>query len=239
MESLTKSHIYAVPNIYAISKTIIYLQLQSLIILFCLTLTLNLAINSNTSQSKQINHYRVPNLNFPDKLEDIPVKVYQGFKEMDRIEDKNNSYSEKYNYYTEIKTKLDNKINNETGNIENRYISDNIGSNSDIKTTYASWYGPRFYGKRTANGEIFTKDSISFAHKNLPFGTKVKFYYNGKTVIAYCNDRGPFRSGREFDLSYRVAKILGFSGIKLIKYKILDDSEKENKEFYEFFLADK
>jgi rare lipoprotein A len=223
MESLTKSHIYTVPNIYSvldiytISKTIIYLLLQSLIILFCFILTLNLAINSNTSQSKQISHYKVPNLNSPNKLEDIPVKVYQGFEEKDKIEEK--EYS--------LNIKMKNAKNREILNVEKE-------NSSDLKTARASWYGPRFYGRRTANGELFTKNIISFAHCSMEFGTKVKFYYKGKTVIAHCNDRGPFIKGREFDLSYKTAKILGLKGVKLIKYEILDDLEEENMNVYEF-----
>jgi rare lipoprotein A len=225
MESLTKSHIYSVLNIYseldiyAISKTIAYLLLQSLIILFCLTLTLNLAINSKTSQSRQINQYGAHNLNSPNKLEDIPVNVYQGFKEKYKIKESG------YEYNLNIKKK--NAKNIEILNVEKE-------NSSNLKTARASWYGPRFYGKRTASGELFTKDTVSFAHKTLPFGTKVRFYYKDKTVIAHCNDRGPFKNRAEFDLSYQTKKILGFSGVKSIKYEILDDSTDENIKPYEF-----
>lgn len=94
----------------------------------------------------------------------------------------------------------------------------------------ASWYGEYHYGKLTANGEVFNGEDLTFAHKTLPFGTVVKFYYNGRGVIARCNDRGPFIEGREFDLSYQVAKRLGFLevGVDKIYYKIIKKEEVKN-----------
>ncbi len=87
----------------------------------------------------------------------------------------------------------------------------------------ASWYGEYHFGKKTANGEIFNGECLTFAHKTMKFGTKVKFYYKEKTVIARCNDRGPYIEGREFDLSYQVAKRLGFLeiGVDKIGYKVI------------------
>ena len=73
----------------------------------------------------------------------------------------------------------------------------------------ASWYGPGYYGRRTASGEIFTGQDLTFAHRTLPFGTVVEFKYGGKVVVARCNDMGPYIRGRDFDLSERLAEILG------------------------------
>ncbi len=75
----------------------------------------------------------------------------------------------------------------------------------------ASWYGPGFYGKKTANGEIFRADRYTAAHKSLPFGTKVKVvnHTNGKSVIVIINDRGPFIKDRIIDLSKIAAQKIG------------------------------
>ncbi len=75
----------------------------------------------------------------------------------------------------------------------------------------ASWYGPKFHGKRTASGEIFNMYSMTAAHRTLPLGTyvRVKNLKNGRTVIVKINDRGPFVKGRIIDLSYEAARRLG------------------------------
>ena len=67
-----------------------------------------------------------------------------------------------------------------------------------------SWYGPGFYGKKTANGETFTGNDLTAAHKTLPFGTKVRITSGSRSIIVRINDRGPFKEGRVIDLS-RVA----------------------------------
>lgn len=253
MESHIESHIYAASKtesyIYATSKTTIYLFLQFFILLFCLTLTLSLTQNKNYSFSRQITPNEISsskynNLLSVDNYKNASINNYQIYKEVDRIEGKNhNLYVEKYNYYV-----TNNNLYSEIYNIDNiefketlaykeksnsinkERIADNgVENSSNLRTARASWYGPRFYGKRTANGELFTKSIISFAHKSFPFGTKVKFYYNSKIVIAHCNDRGPYKNRAEFDLSYKTAEILGFSGVKSIKYEILDDSNDQNK----------
>ena len=72
----------------------------------------------------------------------------------------------------------------------------------------ASWYGGKFHGRLTANGERYNKNGISAAHKTLPFGTevRVKNLNNGKSVVVRINDRGPFIKGRIIDLSKGAAK---------------------------------
>ncbi len=83
----------------------------------------------------------------------------------------------------------------------------------------ASWYGPRFQGKRTANGERFNTNELTAAHKSLPFGTRVrvKSMVNGKEVVVRINDRGPFIKGRIIDLSQAAAKAIGMLGIKRVE----------------------
>ncbi|MBL1154791.1 MAG: septal ring lytic transglycosylase RlpA family protein [Ignavibacteriota bacterium] len=81
----------------------------------------------------------------------------------------------------------------------------------DKGTMKASWYGPGFHGKKTANGEIYDQMSFTAAHKSLKFGTLLKITNpkNGKSVIIRINDRGPYISGRDLDLSKAAALELG------------------------------
>ncbi len=77
-----------------------------------------------------------------------------------------------------------------------------------------SYYGPKFHGRKTANGEIFDQNAMTAAHKSLPFGTvcKVTNRANKKSVIVRINDRGPFIGNRILDLSYQAMKLL--DGVK-------------------------
>ena len=89
----------------------------------------------------------------------------------------------------------------------------------------ASWYGPTFYGKRTASGTIFRKHAMTAAHRTLPLGTvaRVTNLANGRSVDVLINDRGPFVSGRIIDLSWEAAnklEIIG-PGTGLVKITVL------------------
>ncbi len=77
----------------------------------------------------------------------------------------------------------------------------------------ASWYGPGFHGKPTANGEVFDKHRLTAAHPTLPLPSMVRVtnLENGRSVVVRVNDRGPFKNGRIIDLSQRAAELLGFS----------------------------
>jgi hypothetical protein len=75
---------------------------------------------------------------------------------------------------------------------------------------HASWYGPGFYGNRTACGQTLTAGVRGVAHKYLPCGTRVRFYYRGRTVTATVIDRGPYAAGREWDLAPATKQALGF-----------------------------
>jgi rare lipoprotein A len=79
----------------------------------------------------------------------------------------------------------------------------------------ASWYGPGFNGRTTANGERFNTHALTAAHRTLPFGTKVRVTNksNGRSVVVRINDRGPYVGGRVIDLSNASARALGMSGL--------------------------
>lgn len=90
----------------------------------------------------------------------------------------------------------------------------------------ASWYGPRFHGKRTASGERFDMHALTAAHRSLPFGTIIEVHslVNGRKVEVRVNDRGPFLRKRVIDLSRAAANALGLiesgSGTKPVILKI-------------------
>ena len=77
----------------------------------------------------------------------------------------------------------------------------------------ASWYGPGFHGRRTASGERFNQHAMTAAHRTLPFGTRVKVTYKGRSVVVRINDRGPFIRGRSLDLSKGAARQIGCAGV--------------------------
>lgn len=74
----------------------------------------------------------------------------------------------------------------------------------------ASYYGDKHQGKLTANGEIYDKNTLTCAHKELPFKTmcRVTNLANNKSVVVRVNDRGPFIEGRILDLSYKAMETL-------------------------------
>jgi rare lipoprotein A len=78
----------------------------------------------------------------------------------------------------------------------------------------ASWYGPDFHGRLTANGEIYDMNAISAAHTTMPLPSyaRVTNLQNGKSIIVRVNDRGPYARGRVIDVSIGTAKALGFYG---------------------------
>lgn len=80
------------------------------------------------------------------------------------------------------------------------------------ETGIASWYGPTFYGQRTANGETFDASALSAAHRTLPMPVNVRVtnLENGRSLVLRVNDRGPFARGRIIDVSEQAAKLLGF-----------------------------
>ncbi len=91
-----------------------------------------------------------------------------------------------------------------------------------VEEGYASWYGPKFHGRRTSSGEPFNMHDLTAAHRTLPFGTYVKVTRldNGKWVIVRINDRGPFIKNRIIDLSWKAAKQLGMIRDGTVKVRV-------------------
>lgn len=96
---------------------------------------------------------------------------------------------------------------------------------TSLGTGIASYYGRRFHGRLTANGERFNMNAMTAAHKTLPFGTRVRVTNprNGKSVTVRINDRGPFIRGRTIDLSRAAAQRIGMisTGHARVKLDIL------------------
>ncbi len=86
----------------------------------------------------------------------------------------------------------------------------------------ASWYGSRFHGRKTANGDVFNQNRMTAAHRTLPLGTKVEVtnVTNGKSVEVRINDRGPYVNGRVIDLSRAAAVRLGMKDVGLARVRI-------------------
>jgi rare lipoprotein A len=95
--------------------------------------------------------------------------------------------------------------------------------------TGATWYGPGFYGHRTASGERFNRNAMTLASRHLPFGTQLRVtnLKNGKASLARVNDRGPFgRSGYTVDLSEGLARRIGMLSSGPVRLEILPKPEK-------------
>lgn len=92
---------------------------------------------------------------------------------------------------------------------------------------HASWYGPRFHGRLTANGERYDMYALTAAHKTLPFGTvvRVRSEVLGREVDVRINDRGPFAPGRVIDVSRAAAEALGLvdAGVAAVSLRLLPD----------------
>lgn len=89
-------------------------------------------------------------------------------------------------------------------------------------TGIASWYGPQFHGKHTANGEMFDQDQLTAAHPTLPMPILVRVTNldNGRSLVVRINDRGPFVAGREIDLSRKAAELLGYERMGTARVRV-------------------
>lgn len=89
----------------------------------------------------------------------------------------------------------------------------------------ASWYGPGFFGNRTANGEVYRPGTLTAAHRSLPFGTMVRVtnLNNGRSTVVRINDRGPFVGNRVIDLGHGAAQQVGLvsSGVAPVRLEVL------------------
>jgi rare lipoprotein A len=98
------------------------------------------------------------------------------------------------------------------------------------ETGIASWYGPGFHGKLTANGEIFNENDLTAAHRTLqmPSMIRVTNLQNGRSLILRVNDRGPFAHDRVLDVSKKAAEVLGFkrAGTARVRIDVMEDESR-------------
>ena len=102
------------------------------------------------------------------------------------------------------------------------------------QTGKASWYGPGFHGRKTANGERFDMNTLTAAHRTLPISSYVRVtnLANGKSVVVRINDRGPYHGNRVMDLSKAAAQELGFirTGTAQVKIEQITTDAPSRKE---------
>ncbi len=112
---------------------------------------------------------------------------------------------------------------------ENAYSKGDPTGSSFVEIGEASWYGPGFHGRKTANGERFDTYEFTAAHKTLPFGTllKVTNLENNLTTVVRVNDRGPFIRGRIIDLSKASKEAIGMGGTAQVKIEQITEEEAE------------
>ena len=101
------------------------------------------------------------------------------------------------------------------------------------ETGIASWYGPKFHGRKTANGETFDMNTLTAAHRTLPMPSLVRVINlsNGRSLQLRVNDRGPFARNRIIDVSRRAAQLLGFQrqGTARVRVEIIADESQRMK----------
>ncbi len=99
---------------------------------------------------------------------------------------------------------------------------------------YASWYGPQFHGRKTANGEIYDMNGLTAAHRTLPLPSWVEVtnLANNRKIVVRVNDRGPYAHGRILDLSRAAARKLGFEnqGVTKVRIRLLQEPSLAAKE---------
>jgi rare lipoprotein A len=95
----------------------------------------------------------------------------------------------------------------------------------------SSWYGEKFHGRLTANGEIYDMYAPTAAHPTLPLGSLVRLVNpkTGRSRLVRINDRGPVIDGREIDVSYEVARSLGFEeqGLARLRIELLEVPKRQ------------
>ena len=108
-----------------------------------------------------------------------------------------------------------------------RHASHAVKAHKTQHQSTASWYGAKFHGKRTANGERFNMYAMTAAHKTLPLSSYVEVtnLKNNRRVIVRINDRGPYHGKRAMDLSYAAAKELGIKGTSSVQITPLDSNQ--------------
>lgn len=102
-------------------------------------------------------------------------------------------------------------------------VPDKPPSPQDAEIGLASYYADRFHGRRTASGERYDRHDLTAAHRQLPFGTRLRVTRldNGASVEVRVNDRGPFVAGRVIDLSYAAAKKIGMLRMGVARVRVV------------------
>lgn len=100
-----------------------------------------------------------------------------------------------------------------------------------VEEGVASWYGPGFHGKATANGEVYDQNDMTAAHRTLPLPSIVRVtnLENGRSIKVRVNDRGPFAQNRIIDMSRRGAQLLGFYGSGTTRVRVEIDAEESRQ----------
>lgn len=129
---------------------------------------------------------------------------------------------------TEVSESAQPVMNNSSVTAKENLVETSAISYIDKGYMTASWYGPRFHGKETANGETYDQTAFTAAHKGLKFGTLLKITNpkNENSVIVRINDRGPYIGGRQLDLSKAAAVQLGMMKRGVLKVKVEELSLK-------------
>jgi len=103
-----------------------------------------------------------------------------------------------------------------------------LGTPGTTQVGLASWYGPRFHGRLTANGEVYNQYELTAAHRTLPLGSRamVTNLTTLQSIEVRINDRGPYVDGRVIDLSYAAARSIGVyePGIASVRVEVLADA---------------
>ena len=110
----------------------------------------------------------------------------------------------------------------------------NMASFAPNFSGHASWYGGKFHGRKTSNGERYDQDGLTAAHRTLPFGTKllVMNRKTGASCVVSVNDRGPFVDDRVIDLSRGAASKLKMlsSGVAFVDCMVIDPSKEQEED---------
>jgi rare lipoprotein A len=112
--------------------------------------------------------------------------------------------------------------------VDKSEIPPSVTAPNNVHVGVASWYGPRFSGKKTASGDTFDETKLTAAHKTLPLGSRAKVINlkNGKSIEVVINDRGPYVQGRVIDLSQAAAEALGIidRGVAKVRIELLQET---------------
>lgn len=105
-----------------------------------------------------------------------------------------------------------------------------VSGEMEIQAGVASWYGPQFHGKLTANGETYNMNDLTAAHRTLPFNTvvQVENLNNGRSVVVRINDRGPYIGDRVIDLSRKAAREIDMedAGTSNVRIYLLQEGDR-------------